>query len=81
MSARSLLQPLLPTCLANASSQWTSQDPHNPDLRAHVLRGDIMPDAFVRMTATELANKVLKEALSCWPAAGPCVGMAMTLIC
>lgn len=36
----------------------TLQDPHNPELRAHVLRGEIRPDAFVRMTATELASKV-----------------------
>lgn len=35
-----------------------AQDPHNPDLRAHVLRGEIQPDVFVRMTATELASKV-----------------------
>lgn len=56
---------MLPTVLAgsgaisqppHASPQ--AQDAHNPDLRAHVLRGDIAPDAFVRMTATELANKV-----------------------
>jgi hypothetical protein len=31
----------------------------NKELRAHVLRGDITPAAFVRMTATELANKEL----------------------
>ncbi|EFN53710.1 hypothetical protein CHLNCDRAFT_53651 [Chlorella variabilis] len=39
--------------------QFNLKDAHNPDLRAHVLRGDIAPDAFVRMTATELANKEL----------------------
>ena len=37
------------------------KDVHNPDLRAAVLRGTIAPDAFVRMTATELANKELAE--------------------
>ncbi len=43
-----------------------AQDPHNPDLRAHVLRGEIQPDVFVRMTATELASKVgdcLKQSI------------------
>lgn len=37
------------------------KDAHNTDLRAHVLRGDITPDAFVRMTATELASKELAD--------------------
>ncbi|PRW33553.1 PHD finger 3 [Chlorella sorokiniana] len=41
--------------------QFNLKDPHNPELRAHVLRGDITPDAFVRMTATELASKELAE--------------------
>eukprot|EP00887_Chlorella_sp_A99_P000072 scaffold16.g72.t1 len=41
--------------------QFNLKDPHNPDLRAAVLRGDIAPPAFVRMTATELANKELAE--------------------
>ncbi|KAL4856957.1 hypothetical protein ACK3TF_002657 [Chlorella vulgaris] len=39
--------------------QFNLKDPHNPDLRAHVLRGDFAPATFVLMTATELANKEL----------------------
>ena len=35
--------------------------PGNTELRAHVLRGDITPAAFVRMTATELASKELAD--------------------
>lgn len=38
------------------------QDPHNPELRAHVLRGDIGPEAFVQMTATDLASKASQLA-------------------
>lgn len=37
------------------------KDPHNPDLRYHVLLGDITVDRFVQMTAQELANKELAE--------------------
>ena len=37
------------------------KDPHNPDLRAAVLLGNINPEKFVRMTANELANKELAE--------------------
>jgi len=33
----------------------------NKELRAHVLRGDITPAVFVRMTATELAKKELAD--------------------
>lgn len=45
------------------------QDPHNPELRAHVLRGDIGPEAFVQMTATDLASKAsqLTANLAAWP--------------
>lgn len=40
------------------SLHFNLKDPHNKELRAHVLRGDITPDNFVRMTANELASKV-----------------------
>ena len=40
------------------SLHFNLKDPHNAELRAHVLRGHISPDNFVQMTATELASKV-----------------------
>ena len=40
----------MPVCCLQAAG--------NPELRQHVLRGDIAPEAFVRMTADELASKV-----------------------
>ncbi|WPT11542.1 PHD finger protein 3 [Picochlorum sp. SENEW3] len=43
------------------SLQFNLKDPNNKELRAHVLRGDITPDTFVRMTANELASKELAE--------------------
>lgn len=45
------------------SLHFNLKDPHNAELRAHVLRGHISPDNFVQMTATELASKVI--VLSC----------------
>ena len=42
------------------------KDPANPELRAHVLRGDIAADVFVGMTATELASKVRCCAAAAW---------------
>jgi hypothetical protein len=46
------------------------KDPHNSELRAHVLRGDIEPRAFVRLSATELASKVRDDATpDCAPSA------------
>ena len=43
------------------SLHFNLKDPNNKELRAHVLRGDISPDNFVRMTANELASKELAE--------------------
>lgn len=43
------------------SLQFNLKDPNNKELRAHVLRGDITPGTFVRMTANELASKELAE--------------------
>ena len=40
------------------SLHFNLKDPHNAELRGHVLRGHISPDNFVQMTATELASEV-----------------------
>ena len=81
-------KPLLPTpcCYAqcrtppppcrNLSYYRHVQDPHNPELRAHVLRGDIDPAAFVRMTATELASKARLLFTRGRPRAARCPRMA-----
>lgn len=37
------------------------KDPQNVELRLHVIRGDISPENFVRMSANELASKELAE--------------------
>lgn len=40
-------------------SLWLNlKDPHNPDLRARVLRGELEAARLVRMSATELASRV-----------------------
>eukprot|EP00879_Flechtneria_rotunda_P012804 GHRR01013370.1.p1 GENE.GHRR01013370.1~~GHRR01013370.1.p1 ORF type:complete len:1025 (+),score=497.71 GHRR01013370.1:228-3302(+) len=43
------------------SLAFNLRDPNNPDLRAHVLAGEIVPASLVRMSATDLANKDLAE--------------------
>lgn len=43
------------------SLAFNLRDPQNPDLRGHVLTGQISPDQLVRMSAADLANKDLAE--------------------
>lgn len=43
------------------SLAFNLRDPHNPDLRAHVLMGEILPRALVTMSPADLANKDLAE--------------------
>jgi len=43
------------------SLAFNLRDPHNPDLRAHVLVGEILASALVRMSPADLANKDLAE--------------------
>lgn len=43
------------------SLAFNLRDAHNPDLRAHVLLGDIVPPSLVTMSPADLANKDLAE--------------------
>jgi hypothetical protein len=46
-------------------SLWFNlKDPHNPDLRARVLKGELPPDRLVRMSAVELASRVSHGVVS-----------------
>lgn len=37
---------------------FNMKDPNNPDLRARVLRRELLPEVLVRMSNLELASKV-----------------------
>lgn len=43
------------------SLAFNLRDTQNPDLREHVLTGEIVPSSLVRMSAADLANKDLAE--------------------
>jgi len=43
------------------SLAFNLRDPQNPDLREHVLSGEILPSSLVLMSAADLANKDLAE--------------------
>lgn len=57
-------------CAGSITSEYKSKartlafnlkDPTNPDLRAHVLAGDIPPATLVTMSAADLASKDVAE--------------------